>query len=43
MVFKPKHMSPERLLAGYLYLWKEFYRTRQDLRELGREERTIQF
>lgn len=43
VVFRPKHMSPERLLAGYLYLWKEFYRSRQELRSLGREERTIQF
>lgn len=43
VVFRPKHMSPERLLAGYLYLWKEFYRSRQNLAALGREERTIQF
>ncbi len=43
VVFRPKQMSPERLLAGYLYLWKEFYRSRQNLAELGRGERTIQF
>jgi len=36
-------MSPERLLEGYLYLWREFYRSRLSLAELGREERTIQF
>jgi len=43
VVFRPKRMSPERLLDGYLYLWREFYRSRGALRELGREERTIQF
>lgn len=43
VVFRPRLMSPERLLEGYLYLWREFYRPRQALRELGREERTIQF
>jgi len=43
VVFQPAQMSPERLLEGYLYLWKEFYRSRQDLRGLDRETRTIQF
>ena len=43
VVFKPAQMSPERLQEGYLYLWKEFYKSRQGLKELGREERTIQF
>jgi hypothetical protein len=43
VVFRPKQMSPERLLEGYLYLWREFYKTRQSLRELDREARTIQF
>lgn len=43
VVFRPKNMSPERLLEGYLHLWREFYRPRQTLRGLVREERTIQF
>ncbi len=43
VVFRPAKMTPERLLAGYLYLWREFYRSRQELREAGREARTIQF
>ncbi|HEX7600758.1 MAG TPA: radical SAM protein [Polyangiaceae bacterium] len=43
VVFQPAQMSPDRLLEGYLHLWKEFYRSRQDLRELDRETRTIQF
>ena len=43
VVFQPKHMSPERLHEGYIYLWKEFYKSRQELRELGQTERTIQF
>lgn len=43
VVFQPKNMGPERLLEGYLYLWREFYRPRQALRELPRDERTIQF
>ena len=36
-------MTSERLLAGYLHLWKEFYRPRQSLRAPDVQERTIQF
>jgi len=43
VVFKPKHMTPERLHEGYIYLWKEFYKSRQELRDLSQAERTIQF
>lgn len=43
VVFRPKHMNPERLQEGYLYLWKEFYRTRQHLRGLDHDQCTIQF
>lgn len=43
VVFEPSNMSPERLQEGYLHLWREFYRPRQDLAELGHRERTIQF
>jgi radical SAM superfamily enzyme YgiQ (UPF0313 family) len=43
VVFRPAQMTPERLLAGYLHLWREFYRPRQHLRDLGIRERTIQF
>lgn len=43
VVFRPKHLTPDELLAGYLHLWREFYRSRQSLRTAGREARTIQF
>ncbi len=43
VVFEPAKMSADRLLEGYLYLWREFYRSRQDLRSLGTFERTLQF
>lgn len=43
VVFYPRNMTPERLLEGYLYLWREFYRSRQNLRAMDREARTIQF
>ncbi|RME27122.1 MAG: DUF4070 domain-containing protein [Deltaproteobacteria bacterium] len=43
VVFRPKNMTPERLLEGYIYLWREFYRGRQHLRSAGQEGRTVQF
>ena len=43
VVFQPRNMSPERLLDGYLHLWREFYRSRQSLRTMSHEERTIHF
>ena len=43
VVFRPKGMSPEHLQKGYLYLWREFYKTRQHLRDLDHDQRTIQF
>jgi radical SAM superfamily enzyme YgiQ (UPF0313 family) len=43
VVFKPRLMTPERLQQGYLYLWREFYRSRQQIKDLGYRERTIQF
>jgi radical SAM superfamily enzyme YgiQ (UPF0313 family) len=43
VVFRPKQMTEKRLLEGYLYLWREFYRPRQTLREGSYIERTIQF
>ncbi|MCB9595996.1 MAG: cobalamin B12-binding domain-containing protein [Sandaracinaceae bacterium] len=43
VVFQPKQMSPDRLLQGYLYLWREFYRSRRHLAQRGHREATIQF
>lgn len=43
VVFQPSQMSPDRLLEGYLYLWREFYKSRQELSALGHRENTIQF
>lgn len=43
VVFRPKHLTPEQLQEGYLYLWREFYRPRQSLRHDDAFTRTIQF
>lgn len=43
VVFRPKHLTPEQLQEGYLYLWREFYRPRQSLRHDDAFARTIQF
>jgi radical SAM superfamily enzyme YgiQ (UPF0313 family) len=44
VVFRPIKMSPERLLEGYLYAWREFYANRRpDFTQRGHERRTIQF
>ncbi len=43
VTFKPAKMSAEELLSGYLWLWKEFYRTRQHLRAEDKKRKTIQF
>jgi radical SAM superfamily enzyme YgiQ (UPF0313 family) len=44
VVFRPHRMSPERLLEGYLYLWREFYRGRgADMDGRAHDRRTIQF
>ncbi|MBN1652948.1 MAG: B12-binding domain-containing radical SAM protein [Deltaproteobacteria bacterium] len=43
VVFRPKLMTPEALYEGYLYLWRELYRTRGELRDASYRERTIQF
>jgi radical SAM superfamily enzyme YgiQ (UPF0313 family) len=43
VVFRPKHMTPDRLLEGYLHLWREFYRSRRDYSGLTHAERTVQF
>jgi hypothetical protein len=36
-------MTPDRLLEGYLHLWREFYRSRRDYSGLTHAERTVQF
>ncbi|OGQ82299.1 MAG: hypothetical protein A2289_00535 [Deltaproteobacteria bacterium RIFOXYA12_FULL_58_15] len=41
VVFHPHKMSSERLLEGYLHLWREFYRGRHDDFEKRDEERRI--
>ena len=43
VVFRPARMSPDQLRRGYLRLWRDFYASRQGLRELPLAERTIQF
>lgn len=43
VVFQPAQMSPERLLEGYLELWRGFYGSRAALSTLDHRERTIQF
>jgi radical SAM superfamily enzyme YgiQ (UPF0313 family) len=43
VVFRPKQMSPERLLEGYLLLWREFYRDKKQLAAAEHVRRTIQF
>jgi radical SAM superfamily enzyme YgiQ (UPF0313 family) len=43
VVFRPKQMSAERLQRGYLDLWREFYRSKQHLREAPHHARTVQF
>lgn len=43
VVFEPAQMTPEQLQEGYLYLWRELYRSRRSLAEADLRERTIQF
>jgi len=43
VVFRPKAFTPEKLLDGYLRLWKDFYAPRQQIRDLAHDRRTIQF
>ena len=43
VVFAPAQMAPEQLQEGYLYLWREFYRSRRHLANEDLRERTIQF
>jgi radical SAM superfamily enzyme YgiQ (UPF0313 family) len=43
VVFQPKQMSAERLLEGYLSLWKDFYKDKLHLADLDQGKRTIQF
>jgi radical SAM superfamily enzyme YgiQ (UPF0313 family) len=43
VVFRPAQMTPDELLAGYLRLWRDFYRDKRDLMSLAHDQRTIQF
>lgn len=43
VVFQPANMTPDQLLAGYLYLWREFYKPRGALAGVDQASRTIQF
>ncbi|MBI2895067.1 MAG: cobalamin B12-binding domain-containing protein [Deltaproteobacteria bacterium] len=43
VVFRPKQMTPDELLDGYLRLWRDFYRSRRHLEGKVHEDRTIQF
>ncbi len=43
VVFHPKQFSADRLLQGYLYLWREFYKNKKNLSSLDHAHRTIQF
>lgn len=43
VVFRPKQMSADRLQRGYLELWRDFYRGRDELRTRDHHARTIQF
>lgn len=43
VVFRPKQMTADRLQRGYLELWREFYRGRDELRQREHHARTIQF
>lgn len=43
VVFQPKQFSVDRLKRGYLELWRDFYREREELREREHHARTIQF
>ncbi|MFO0608971.1 MAG: cobalamin-dependent protein [Polyangiales bacterium] len=43
VVFRPAKMSPERLLRGYLDLWRGFYGSRANIREADYAARTVQF
>lgn len=41
--FRPKQLTPDQVLDGYLTLWREFYRSNVALQDLPSDERTIQF
>ena len=43
VVFRPKQMTPDQLLDGYLRLWREFYRSKVYLDALEHGDKTIQF